>query len=165
MTDVSKKKLILVRSVFFGRLSPERALIRDGFARVPMATTALVRLRPNHYRVARQAFSEALAEDRVLAYERDYGGYHGYLAADVDDALQASERGILLTASPRMAAQLKARMADGVVAVLKNPGKGLDWYLRDLGDVEHHVIDTRSAAVSEPNRVYTEVKALLGMAD
>ena len=44
----------------------------------------------------------------MLAYEKDYGGHHGYSIADIDGTLGRSEHGVVMSGSPNLAFQTKS---------------------------------------------------------
>jgi len=163
MMDQTKHILFVVRTANLGARAPSRRLLRAGFDRPPMVTTALVRIRRHHRRIARGSFTKALQEGKVLAYERDYGGYHGFLKSDLQECLDLSTNGVLMIGSPNLASQIKRNRPETLVAVLQSSGADLSHYLRDLKDLDHHIIEIDSLALGESKRVYDELKSLLSL--
>lgn len=161
MVTSSKDILFVVRTAFLGARAPSGRLLKEGFTRPMMVTTALVSVRPYHRRIARASFAKAQQEGDVLAYEKDYGGYHGYLTSELQQSLDHADRGVLMIGSPGLAAQVKRGRPETHVAVLQTSGSDISHYLSELNDLPHHVIQVDSLAFGETARVYQELTALL----
>ncbi|MFC1665972.1 hypothetical protein ACFL17_10195 [Pseudomonadota bacterium] len=161
MANQIKPTLFIVRTANLGMRAPSRRLLREGFDRPRMVTTALVSIRQYHRRISRTEFGKALQEGNVIAYEKDYGGYHGILKPEFQQCLELSSRGVLVVGSPKLASQVKRNRPEALVVVLQNSGADLSHYLHDLEDINHHIIKVNSLAVGESRRVYDELSSLL----
>ena len=164
MADQIKRTLFIVRTANLGTRAPSRRLLREGFDRPQMVTTALVSIRQYHRRISRTEFGNALQEGNVIAYEKDYGGYHGILKPDFQQCLELSSRGLLVIGSPKLASQIKSNRPETLVVVLQNSGADLSHYLHDLEDINHHIIKVNALALGEPKRIYDELRSLLSSA-
>lgn len=161
MPQSSKPLLFIVRTAFMGLRAPSRKLIKSGFQIPPMVTTAAVRLRGRHRRISRAQFADELQAGNVLAHEKDYGGLHGLLKTDLQECLDHTNQGALLVGSPNFAAQLKKNRPETLVAVLRTRGADVSYFLDDLEDVNHHVVEVDSVVIGESQRIHDELLGLL----
>ena len=69
-----------------------------------------------------------------------------------------------MISSPNLASQMKRSRPETIVAVLQSSSADLSHYLRDLKDLDHHIISVNSLAFGEPRRIYDELKTLMGIA-
>lgn len=162
----SGKKIVCITGTNWTghRKAPRRLLVRDGFRR-PVWFTTDRRYHDAEFRyVSETDFHHRNARKEVHASFHYRGSYMGIFSEEVEIALDASDRGVLIVGPQEIAEQTAEAIPGAIIFALKAREMALSPHLEEAGRRgQLHRIDVDVANPSAWTSVYATISDKLGI--